>query len=212
MTTTRAQGPSAHDARRCKLNDAVPDGLCLDATGNLWLAAWSQGQVRCYSPAGELLDVIELPAPHTTSLAFVGPELDQLLITTARGGSHLPSRRSSPCRAACSSPVPAAPAWPPIPGPDTSPRRDPVKLMRLGPVGAERPVVRIDDTTYVDVSDAVTDYDEAFFGSGGLDRVRMLVAERTASGRVHSFAGAASVRRSPGPTRSSASVSAAWSL
>ena len=68
-----------------QLNDAVPDGLCLDATGNLWLAAWSQGQVRCYSPAGELLDVIELPAPHTTSLAFVGPELDQLLITTARG-------------------------------------------------------------------------------------------------------------------------------
>ena len=44
-----------------------------------------------------------------------------------------------------------------------------MKLMRLGPVGAERPVVRIDDTTYVDVSDAVTDYDEAFFGSGGLD-------------------------------------------
>ena len=43
-----------------------------------------------------------------------------------------------------------------------------MKLMRLGPVGAERPVVRIDDTTYVDVSDAVTDYDEAFFGSGVL--------------------------------------------
>jgi sugar lactone lactonase YvrE len=67
------------------LDDAVPDGLCLDASGNLWLAAWSQGQVRCYSPAGALLDVIELPAPHTTSLAFVGPDLDQLLITTARG-------------------------------------------------------------------------------------------------------------------------------
>ena len=48
-----------------QLTDAVPDGLCVDATGNLWLAAWSQGQVRCYSPAGELLDVIELPAPHT---------------------------------------------------------------------------------------------------------------------------------------------------
>ena len=29
--------------------------------------------------------MIELPAPHTTSLAFVGPDLDQLLITTARG-------------------------------------------------------------------------------------------------------------------------------
>jgi sugar lactone lactonase YvrE len=67
------------------LTDAVPDGLCLDASGNLWLAAWSRGEVRCYSPAGDLLDVIKLPAPHTTSLAFVGPDLDQLLITTARG-------------------------------------------------------------------------------------------------------------------------------
>lgn len=68
-----------------ELTDAVPDGLCVDAAGNLWLAAWSRGQVRCYSPAGDLLDVVEVPAPHTTSLAFVGPGLDQLLITTARG-------------------------------------------------------------------------------------------------------------------------------
>lgn len=30
-----------------------------------------------------------------------------------------------------------------------------MKLMRLGPVGAERPVARIDGTTYVDVSDAL---------------------------------------------------------
>ena len=41
--------------------------------GNLWLAAWGQGEVRCYSPDGEVLNIIELPAPATTSLAFVGP-------------------------------------------------------------------------------------------------------------------------------------------
>ena len=68
-----------------ELTDALPDGLCVDTSGNLWLAAWSRGQVRCYSPTGVLLDLIELPAPHTTSLAFVGPDLDQLVITTARG-------------------------------------------------------------------------------------------------------------------------------
>lgn len=68
-----------------EVTDALPDGLCVDAAGNLWLAAWGRGQVRCYSPTGDLLDLIELPAPHTTSLAFVGPDLDQLLITTARG-------------------------------------------------------------------------------------------------------------------------------
>ena len=41
-------------------------------------------------------------------------------------------------------------------------------LMRIGPAGSEKPVVRIDDTNYVDVSDVVGDFDEAFFGSDGI--------------------------------------------
>jgi 2,4-didehydro-3-deoxy-L-rhamnonate hydrolase len=64
-----------------------------------------------------------------------------------------------------------------------------VYLMRIGAPGAEKPVARIDDETYVDLSDTVTDFDERFFGSGGLDRVRPLVAERVAAGRVARFAG-----------------------
>jgi 2,4-didehydro-3-deoxy-L-rhamnonate hydrolase len=52
-------------------------------------------------------------------------------------------------------------------------------LMRLGPVGSERPVVRIDDSHYIDVSDVVDDFDEAFFGSNGLTRVADLVLERS---------------------------------
>ncbi|WP_327699301.1 fumarylacetoacetate hydrolase family protein [Streptomyces sp. NBC_00459] len=62
-------------------------------------------------------------------------------------------------------------------------------LMRIGAAGAEKPVARIDDETYVDLSDTVTDFDEAFFGSGGLDRIRPVVAERTAAGQVSRFAG-----------------------
>lgn len=62
-------------------------------------------------------------------------------------------------------------------------------LMRIGAAGAEKPVARVDDETYVDLSDVVTDFDEAFFGSGGLDRVRPVVAERTAAGQVSRFAG-----------------------
>jgi sugar lactone lactonase YvrE len=81
----QASGAVGQRRSALDLTDAVPDGLCVDASGNLWLAAWSRGQVRCYTPTGDLIDVIDLPAPHTTSLAFVGPRLDQLLITTARG-------------------------------------------------------------------------------------------------------------------------------
>ncbi|MFF4360947.1 fumarylacetoacetate hydrolase family protein [Streptomyces sp. NPDC001604] len=62
-------------------------------------------------------------------------------------------------------------------------------LMRIGAVGAEKPVARLDDETYVDLSDVVTDFDEAFFGAGGLDRVRPLVTERAAAGQVSRFAG-----------------------
>ena len=62
-------------------------------------------------------------------------------------------------------------------------------LMRLGAFGAERPVARIDDEHYVDLADVVTDFDEDFFGHGGLDRIRPIVAARSASGQVSRFAG-----------------------
>jgi 2,4-didehydro-3-deoxy-L-rhamnonate hydrolase len=64
-----------------------------------------------------------------------------------------------------------------------------VYLMRIGAPGAEKPVARVDDETYVDLSDVAGDFDEAFFGSGGLDRIRPVVAERAAAGQVSRFAG-----------------------
>jgi 2,4-diketo-3-deoxy-L-fuconate hydrolase len=51
-----------------------------------------------------------------------------------------------------------------------------VYLMRIGPSDSERPVVRIDDTQYVDVADVVNDFDEAFFGSDGLTSLRDIVS------------------------------------
>ncbi len=62
-----------------------------------------------------------------------------------------------------------------------------MKLMRIGPPGQERPIVRIDDRTYVDVSDTVADYDEAFFGADGLATLDAVVTERT--DRAQPFAG-----------------------
>ena len=62
-------------------------------------------------------------------------------------------------------------------------------LMRIGDPGDEKPVARVDDERYVDLSDVVPDFDEAFFGGGGIGRLRPLVDERVASGRVGRFAG-----------------------
>ncbi len=64
-----------------------------------------------------------------------------------------------------------------------------MKLMRIGDVGAERPIVRIDENTYVDVSDVVGDFDEEFFGDDGIRSLRPVVAERLAARRLETFAG-----------------------
>jgi 2-keto-4-pentenoate hydratase/2-oxohepta-3-ene-1,7-dioic acid hydratase in catechol pathway len=62
-------------------------------------------------------------------------------------------------------------------------------LMRIGPSGSERPVVRIDDTHYLDVADVAGDFDEAFFGNDGLPRLGEVVQERSAAGQLQEFAG-----------------------
>ena len=62
-------------------------------------------------------------------------------------------------------------------------------LMRIGQPGSEKPIVRLDDETYVDVSDLANDFDEAFFGSGGIERIKPIVQQRTDAGQVARFAG-----------------------
>jgi 2-keto-4-pentenoate hydratase/2-oxohepta-3-ene-1,7-dioic acid hydratase in catechol pathway len=59
--------------------------------------------------------------------------------------------------------------------------------MRVGAPGAEKPVVRVDDRSYVDVSDLVTDFDESFFGGDGIRRLAEPVAERIAAGETAPF-------------------------
>ncbi|MFJ8828333.1 fumarylacetoacetate hydrolase family protein [Streptomyces sp. NPDC102467] len=61
--------------------------------------------------------------------------------------------------------------------------------MRIGPAGTERPVVRHDAHTYIDVSDLVADYDAAFFAAGGASLLQESVAVRRDAGLLHHFAG-----------------------
>jgi len=62
-----------------------PDGMAIDEEGMLWIAHWGGFGVYRWNPInGELIDKVELPVPNVSSCAFVGENLDQLLITTAR--------------------------------------------------------------------------------------------------------------------------------
>jgi sugar lactone lactonase YvrE len=61
-----------------------PDGLCVDAAGNLWVAQFGGASVRQYTPAGEQLAEVAVAARQVTACTFGGPDLDTLYITTSR--------------------------------------------------------------------------------------------------------------------------------
>ncbi len=69
-----------------RTEDGVPDGMCIDAEDNLWVAIWGGSRVekRC-GKTGTLLAVIPVPAKQCTSCCFVGTE-NKLFITSAAVG------------------------------------------------------------------------------------------------------------------------------
>ncbi|MFQ3224330.1 MAG: sugar lactone lactonase YvrE [Lentimonas sp.] len=63
--------------------DSSPDGMTIDANGNLWVAFCHGGCVTCFDPnTGEQLRKVDLPCVETTACAFGGPNLDRLFVTT----------------------------------------------------------------------------------------------------------------------------------
>jgi sugar lactone lactonase YvrE len=69
--------------------DGLPDGLTVDAEGGVWVCLFGGGCVRRYDPAGRLDAAVELAISKPTSLAFGGPRLDRLYVTSALGGAIL---------------------------------------------------------------------------------------------------------------------------
>ncbi|MFF2272567.1 SMP-30/gluconolactonase/LRE family protein [Agromyces sp. NPDC058136] len=72
----------------CRVEGGNPDGLAIDLEGMLWVAVWDAAEVRRYSPSGELLETIALPAKRPTAVALVGR---LLVITTASVGLDRPT-------------------------------------------------------------------------------------------------------------------------
>lgn len=74
-----------------------PDGMTIDAEDKLWVALWGAGRVvRICPSAGEILAEVTLPVSIPTACTFGGPNLDQLLITTASIGLSESQRKQEP--------------------------------------------------------------------------------------------------------------------
>ncbi|HYQ58386.1 MAG TPA: SMP-30/gluconolactonase/LRE family protein [Draconibacterium sp.] len=66
----------------------APDGMTIDADGNVWVALWGGSAVGCWNPeTGELVRKIDVPAKNITSCAFGDDDLGTLYITSARRGT-----------------------------------------------------------------------------------------------------------------------------
>jgi sugar lactone lactonase YvrE len=63
-----------------------PDGAAVDAEGCYWTALFEGGRIQRYAPDGRLLAEYPVPARCPTMVAFGGPDLKTLFVTSARTG------------------------------------------------------------------------------------------------------------------------------
>ncbi|XP_051840580.1 regucalcin-like [Antechinus flavipes] len=65
----------------------IPDGMCIDTEGKLWVACYNGGRVIRLDPeTGKRLQTVKLPVEKTTSCCFGGKDYSELYVTSARDG------------------------------------------------------------------------------------------------------------------------------
>lgn len=69
--------------------NSAPDGATVDADGYLWSVFVRGGAVARFAPDGRLDRTVEMPVKHPTSVAFGGPDLDILYVTSISKSTNL---------------------------------------------------------------------------------------------------------------------------
>lgn len=72
------------------------DGSVCDADGQIWNACWDASRVDVYSPQGERLRSLRVPARQASCPAFVGADLSRLLVTSAWQDMDAETRAADP--------------------------------------------------------------------------------------------------------------------
>ncbi len=63
---------------------SFPDGSCIDSQNYLWNAQWGGSRVVRYTPTGEIDLSLTLPVSQPSCVAIGGPNMDWLIITSAK--------------------------------------------------------------------------------------------------------------------------------
>jgi sugar lactone lactonase YvrE len=72
------------------------DGAVVDADGLIWNARWGGGCIDVYSPQGEHLRSLRVPARQSSCPAFVGQDFSRLLVTSAWQRMGEDAKRADP--------------------------------------------------------------------------------------------------------------------
>jgi sugar lactone lactonase YvrE len=72
------------------LDEGLPDGLTVDREGFVWSAQWYGSCVVRYDPDGKVERRYQVPAKQASSVAFGGPGMTHLFVTSAAKSEPMP--------------------------------------------------------------------------------------------------------------------------
>ncbi|MGL5855848.1 MAG: SMP-30/gluconolactonase/LRE family protein [Cetobacterium sp.] len=87
---TVIEGKMVYQEEIYNFYDGFPDGMCIDTTGNLWIAIYGEGKIVNLNPnTKEVIREIKFEEKNVTSCTFVGEKLNSLLVTVAADKNNL---------------------------------------------------------------------------------------------------------------------------
>ena len=72
------------------------DGAVVDAEGLIWVARWGGACVDAYTPEGERVRTLQVPARQASCPVFVGRDFGRMLVTSAYEGMDEAARAADP--------------------------------------------------------------------------------------------------------------------
>ncbi len=108
-----AKGTPTRRRTVIRIEHGSPDGMAVDSEGMVWVAHWGGYRISRWNPAtGALLEEYPIPVAQVSSIAFGGPDLRQIYVTTAARGLSAAQREKEPLAGGIftmRSPVPGLP-------------------------------------------------------------------------------------------------------